>query len=190
MLNHGKVRVVYHSVYSELYPHLQIKHLPQQIDIRWGCKFEAVDFITDKPPVILEILIRVTQNPRGHDPKHVEQAGDFCYKLTTAKQNIGLVTLSIYLAEMFFMSKEIQCKSVNWKDVQYEVVRTRQSVSVIDDDQLQAKVNEYCDKMDVPLELTLTMPIHQTRSTSSNSAANSVNNQIFNLNSYMKSMIE
>ena len=65
---------------------------------------------------------------------------------------------------MFFMSKEIQCQSVNWKDVQYEVERTRESVSVIDDDQMQAKVNEYCDKIGVPLELTLTMPIHQTRS--------------------------
>ena len=91
---------------------------------------------------------------------------------------------------MFFLSKELQGKSINWKDVQYEVVRTRESVSVIDDDQIQAKVNEYYDKIGVPLELTLTMPIHQTRSTSSNRAANSINNQIFNLKSYMKSMIE
>ena len=121
-----------------------------------------MEFITDKPRVILETLIRVTQNLRGHDPKHVEQAGGFYRRLTTAKQIIGLVTLSIYLAEMFFLSKELQCQSVTWKDVQYEAERTRESVSVIDDDQIQAKVNEYCDKIGVPLELTLTMPIHQT----------------------------
>ena len=103
---------------------------------------------------------------------------------------IGLVTLSMYLAEMFFLSKELQSRSIIWIDVQYEVERARESVSVIDDDPIQAKVNEYCDKIGVPLELTLTMPIHQTRSTSSNSAANSTNNQIFNSYSYMKSMIE
>ena len=91
---------------------------------------------------------------------------------------------------MFFLSKELQCQSVNWKHVQYEVERTCESVSVIDDDQIQAKVNEYCNKIGGPLELTLTMPIHQTRSTSSNSAAYSINNQIFNLKSYMKNMIE
>ena len=153
-------------------------------------KFEAVEFITDKTRVILETLIRVTQSPRGHDQKHVEQAGGFYHKLTTAEQIIGLVTLSIYLAEMFFLSRELQSQSINWTDVQYEVERTRESVSVKDDDQIQAKVNEYCDKIDVPLQLTLTMPIHQTRSTSSNSAANFINNQISNFNSYMKSMIE
>ena len=91
---------------------------------------------------------------------------------------------------MFFLSRELQSQSINCTDFQYEVERTRESVSVIDDDQIQAKVNEYCDKIGVPLELTLTMPIHQTRSTSSNSAANSINNQIFNLKSYMKGMIE
>ena len=52
-------------------------------------------------------------------------------------------------------SKELQCQSVNWKVVQHEVVRTRESVSVIDDAQIQAKVNEYCDKIGVFLELTL-----------------------------------
>ena len=136
LLNHGKVREVYHSVHRKVYPHLQIKHLPQQIDILWGCKFEAVEFRTDKPHIILETLIRVTQNPRGHDPKHVEQAGGFYHKLTMAKQIIGLVTLNIYLAEMFFLSKELQGQIINWTDVQYEVERTRESVFVIDDDQV------------------------------------------------------
>ena len=128
--------------------------------------------------------------PRGHDPKHVEQAGGFKHKLTMAKQIIGLVTLNIYLAGMFFLSKELQSQSINWTNVQYEVERTNKSVSIIHDDQIQAKVNKYCDKIAVPLELTLTMPIHLTRSISSNSAANSINNQISNLNSYMKNMIE
>ena len=51
-LNHPKVREVYDTVYSELYPQSQIKHLTQQIDIRWGCKFEAVDLITRRNLVL------------------------------------------------------------------------------------------------------------------------------------------
>ena len=56
---------------------------------------------------------------------------------------------------MFFLSRKLQSQSMNWTDVQYEVERTRESVSVKDDNQkIQAKVNEYCDKIGVPLELT------------------------------------
>ena len=189
-LNHPKVREVYHSVYSELYPQSQTKHLAQQIDIRWGCKFEAVKLITDKPHVILETLIRITQNPRMHDPKHVEQASGFYHKLITAKHIIALVTLHAYLADMFFLSKELQSQSINWIDVQYDIERTRKSASEIDDDQIRVMVNEYCDKTGTPLELALTMAIHQTRSTSSTSAANSINDTISDLNSYMQSKIE
>ncbi|CAB4067492.1 BNIP2 [Lepeophtheirus salmonis] len=72
---------------------------------------------------------------------------------------------------------------------QFEVERICKSVLVIDDDQIQAKVNDYCDKIGLRLKRMLTMPILQTSLTSSNSASNSINIQIDNLNSYMKSMI-
>ncbi len=186
--NHPKVREVYDTVHSELYHQSQIKHLAQQIDIRWGCKFEAVELLADKPDVILETLVRVTQNPK-HDPKHVEQASGFYHKLTTAKQIIGLITLHAYLAEMFFLSKELRRQSNNWTDVQYEVERTRKSVSKMDDDQIKEKVNEYSSNTGIPLGLT--MPIHRTRSSSSSaSTAELINSIITDLNSYMKNKIE
>ena len=143
-------------MHSELYPQSQTKHLAQQIDICWGCKFEAVELLPDKPDVILETLVRVTQNPK-HDQKHVEQASGFYHKLATAKQIIRLITLHAYLAKMFFLSKKLQRQSINWTDVQYEVERTRKSVSKIDD-QIKEKVNKYSNKTGIPLRLT--MPIH------------------------------
>jgi hypothetical protein len=44
-LNIPKVRVAYKAVHQELFPKSQMKHSVQQIDIRWGCKFEAIDLI-------------------------------------------------------------------------------------------------------------------------------------------------
>ncbi|CAB4057699.1 CACNA1B [Lepeophtheirus salmonis] len=82
-----------------------------------------------KPRVILETLIRVTQNPRGHDPKQVEQVRGFYHNLTTAQQIIGLVTLEKYPTEMSFLSKELQSRSINSTDVQCEVESIYKSVS-------------------------------------------------------------
>ena len=45
-LNIPKVRVAYKAVHQELFPKSQMKHSVQQIDIRWGCKFEAIDLMT------------------------------------------------------------------------------------------------------------------------------------------------
>ena len=108
------------------------------------------------------------------------------------KSNIGLITLHAYLAKMFFLSKELQRQSINWTDVQFEVDRTRKSVSKIDDDQIKEKVNEYCNKTGIPLGRT--MPIHRSitsiqyirSSSSSASTTESVNSIIIDFNSYMK----
>ena len=141
--NIPKVRSLYQTVYQELYPRRQIKYLHQQIEIRWGCKFEAVDLLADKPEVFLETLVRVAQNrDKVHDPKHVEQAAGFYHKLITTKVVIGLIILRAYLAEMFFLSKELQTESINWTDVQHELTRSRASLDEITDDQLLKDTRE------------------------------------------------
>ena len=47
-LNIREVRMVYEAMHEELFPKSQIKHLVPQINIRWGCKFEAVDLMTNR----------------------------------------------------------------------------------------------------------------------------------------------
>ena len=58
-------------MHQELLPKSQIKHLVQQIEIKWGCKFEAMDQMTDKPQVIVATLVKVTKSLDVHDSKHV-----------------------------------------------------------------------------------------------------------------------
>jgi hypothetical protein len=109
--NIPKVRSLYQTVYQQLYPRSQIKYLHQQIEIRWGCKFEAVDLLADKPEVFLEILARAAQNRdkvHVHDPKHVEQAAGFYHKLITTRVVIGLIVLRAYLAECFSFPKNFE----------------------------------------------------------------------------------
>ena len=47
LLNKTKIRQKYESLHKETYPSKQVKHIPQQIDVRWGCKYEAVDVISE-----------------------------------------------------------------------------------------------------------------------------------------------
>ncbi|CAB3981222.1 zinc finger MYM-type 1-like [Paramuricea clavata] len=100
-----KVRLAYEAVHQELFPKSQIKHLVQQIEIRWGCKFEAIDLMTDKPQVILATLVKVAKSPDVRDSKHVEQVSVFYHKLISGKYIIALITLRAYLVEMFYLSK-------------------------------------------------------------------------------------
>lgn len=190
-LNIPKVRMVYEAMHQELFPKSQIKHLVQQIEIRWGCKFEAVDLMTDKPQVILATLVRVTQNPDVHDPKHVEQASGFYHKLISGKFIISLITLKAYLAEMFYLSKELQSEEINWTDVQYEIERVKQSISTIDDDKLRTEASIYSEKIGIPFNnLELELPIHATRSAATNNAVSRTEKTIKDLNSYMKQKIK
>ena len=46
---------------AELYPGSQIKYWHQQIEIQWGCKFEAVDLLVNTPEVFLETLAKAAQ---------------------------------------------------------------------------------------------------------------------------------
>ena len=190
-LNIPKVRMVYEKIHQELFPKSQIKHLVQQIEIRWGCKFEAVDLMTDKPQVILATLVRVTQNPDVHDRKHVEQASGFYHKLISGKFVISLITLKAYLAEMYYLSKELQSEEINWTDVRYEIERVKQSISTIDDDKLRTEASIYSEKIGIPFNnLALELPIHATRSAATNNAVSRTEKTIQDLNSYMKQKIK
>ena len=192
-LNIPKVRMVYEAMHKELFPKSQIKHLVPQIDIRWGCKFEAVDLMTDKPQVILATLVKVTQNPDVQDAKHVEQAKGFYHKLISGKFIISLITLKAYLAEMFYLSKELQSEDINWIDVQYEIERVKQSISTIDDDKLCTEASIHCEKIGIPLNISeLELPIHATRSAATNNVVSRsrAEKTIKDLNSYMKQKIE
>ena len=95
-------------------------------------------------------LVKVTQNPDVQDPKHVEQAKRFYHKLISGKFIISLVTLKAYLAEMFYLSKELQSKDINWIDVQYEIEQVKQSISTIDDDKLCTEASIHCEKIGIP----------------------------------------
>ena len=109
--NIPKVRSLYQNVYQDLYLKSQIKYLHQQIEIHWGCKFEAVNLLKDKPEVFLETLARVAQNRykvHVHDPKHIEQVAGFYHKLISTKVVIGLIILRAYLTELFSFRKNFK----------------------------------------------------------------------------------
>ena len=198
--NIPKVRSLYETVYQELYPRSQIKYLHQQIEIRWGCKFEAVDLLVDKPGVFLETLARVAQNRRSatdivhvHDPRHVEQAAGFYHKFITTKFVIGLIILRAYLAKLFFLSKEFQRESINWADVQYELTRTRASLDALTDDQLLKDTEKFFESIGVPMDVNLdSFAIVATRSATEQQSDSNRNLQssISKMNSYMKEKID
>ena len=185
--NIPKVRSLYQTVYQELYPRSQIKYLHQQIEIRWGCKFEAVDLLADKPEVFLETLARVAQNRdkvHVHDPKHVEQAAGFYHKLITTRVVIGLIVLRAYLAELFFLSKELQTESINWTDVQHELTRTRAYLDAITDDQLLKDTEKFFESIGVPMDVNLDcFAIVRTRSTTEQQSDRNLESSISEMNS-------
>jgi hypothetical protein len=53
LLNKPKIRQKYESLHTEMYPSKQVKHITQQIDVRWRCKYEAVDVISERFGVTL-----------------------------------------------------------------------------------------------------------------------------------------
>ena len=53
-----KIREIYKT---KLFPKKDVKFLVQQIDIRWGCKYEAVDLLADKLSLFLDTLMIVSR---------------------------------------------------------------------------------------------------------------------------------
>ena len=135
------------------------------------CRILEWDFCYNPYSVILATLVKVTQNPDVHDPKHVEQAKGFCHKLISRKFIISLIMLKAYLAEMFYLSKELQSEDINWIDVQYEIEQVKQFISTIDNDKLCTEASIHCEKIGIPLNISeLELPIHATRSAATNNA--------------------
>ena len=179
LLNKPKIRQKYESLHREMYPSKQIKHITQQIDIRWGCKYEAVDVISERFDVVLTTLIDVANNVNnlggsgedseddeyGYTESQAETAAGLYHKLMSGKFIVGLTTLHKYLGKLYFLNKELQAEEINWTDVQYELTRTRNSINNIKDEDIFTKSKEISTKTGNPLALCDTMPIHNTRAT-------------------------
>ena len=189
LMNHLKVRAVYAKEFAILYPKKQVKHLPQQIEIRWGCKFEAVDFLMNYYLVVIRTLANIVDaGPRSFDKKHVEQAAGFYAKLLSRKFIISLVTLHLYLELLYFLSKILQLEKVSWNEVRVEVVRCEKAVGKVTDNQILDRANALCTAVGISLDLS---PIQQHLTRSSSSTASSSTNEIItSLNSRIQRTLE
>ena len=127
-LNLGKVRIQYENIFKETNPKGQVKHITQQIEIRWACKFEGIDFVLNQIVVIRDTLVSVINSDTGsYNPKHVETAVEIYHKLMSGKFIISLVALHAYLRQLFYLNKELQAERIDWTDVMFELTRTRES---------------------------------------------------------------
>ena len=187
-LNVPKVRQVYEDEHRDMFPRQEVKHLTQQIEIRWGCKFEAIDLLAEKLPLFLSTMVKVSTNAnKTHDPKHVEQASGFYHKLVSGKFIVCLASLRLYLGEMYYLSKELQHENINWTDVKFEIQRTRSSIGKISPEKVLNEANNLSDKIHVPL--TMNLSIHYTRSSRVPEEAENIISMIEDLNEYMQEKI-
>jgi hypothetical protein len=101
LLNKPKVRQKYESLHREMYPSKQVKHITQQIDVRWRCKY--VDVISERFDVVLTTPIDVANNPGesdedseddgyGYKKSQAETAAGLYHKLMSGKFIVGLTT--------------------------------------------------------------------------------------------------
>ena len=189
-LNIPKVREVYKQEHTEMFPRKEVKYLTQQIEIRWGCKFEAISLLAERLPLFLTTMVNVSNNEtRQHDPKHVEQACGFYHKLVSGKFIVCLAVLKLYLAEMYYLSKELQHEDINWTDVSFEIGRTKRSIEEISPEKVLLEANDLCSKINVPL--TLSIPTHNTRSrTGDTEEAENIHEIITNLSEYMQEKVK
>ena len=61
-INIPKVCEVYKQEHSEMFPRKEVKYLTQQIEIRWGCKFEAISLLAERLPLFLTTMVKVSNN--------------------------------------------------------------------------------------------------------------------------------
>ena len=159
LLNHQKIRLWYDETYKLVYPKKQAQFLVQQHDIRWACKFEAIDLVAEHLNTILSTLSHVS-NTSGS--KHAEEAAGFYHKLISGKFIVALVTARAYLAENF-LSKKLQAVDINWTDVEHCIRSTKAGIEEITTEKLLAEAEGCADKMNVPLSMTVGIAIHNTR---------------------------
>ena len=75
--------------------------------------------------------------------------------------------------------------------MQYEIEGTKQLISMIDNDKLCNEARIYSEKIGIPLNLELELPIHVTCSAAANSAANNVVKKTMeDLNTYMQQKVK
>ena len=186
LLNLAKVRSVYEQLFKEMNPKAQIKHITQQMEIRWACKFQGVDFIVNHVLVVVGTLVRVVNSDKGSfDPKHVETAAGLYHKLLSGTLIVSLVTLQSYLGKLYYLSMKLQAERINWTDVMYEMKRTRRLFESITDDSILNTAQELCGKLNI--DLSFTLPIHNTRSATATTAQpDRVNQTVKTLNQYIK----
>ena len=176
LLNKPKIRQKYELLHKETYPSKQVKYIPQKIDVRWGCKYEAIDVISERYTVVLTTLIDVANNPsgnkenleddeNGYTKSQAETAAGLYHKLMSGKFIVGLTALHQYLGKLYFLSKELQVEEIDWTDIQYELTRTRNSINNIKDEDIFNESKEISRKTGNPLALFNTMPVHNTRAT-------------------------
>ena len=150
-----------------MFPKHEVKYLTLQIEIHWGCKFEVIDLLAEKLPLFLSVLVNVSNSEtREHEPKHVEQACGFYHKLISGKFLVGLAVLKLYLAKMYYLSKKLQYENINWTDVQFEIMRTKNSIKEISPEKVLLEANELCSNINIPL--TMSEPIHNIPDTAVN----------------------
>ena len=186
LLNLAKVRSVYEQLFKEMNPKAQIKHITQQIEIRWACKFQGVDLIVNHVLVVVGTLVRVVNADKGSfDPKHVETAAGLYHKLLSGTLIVSLVTQQSYFGKLYYLSMKLQAERINWTDVMYEMKRTRRLFESITDDSILNTAQELCVKLNI--DLSFTLPIHNTRSATATTAQpDRVNQTVKTLNQYIK----
>ena len=77
-------------------------------------------------------MMNVTENSvKCHDSKHVEQACGFYHKFVSGKFLVCLSVLHLYMAEMYYLSKELQSENINWTHVEFEIKQTKSALEKI-----------------------------------------------------------
>ena len=78
---------------------IQVSQVPQQIDIRWGCKFEAIDLLSEKLPLFVSTMMNVAENSlKCHDSKQSCQPSTLLFEVFQTRfldffsQNVCLVS--------------------------------------------------------------------------------------------------
>ena len=96
--NVPKLREVYVTKHAEEYPSREVKFLAAQIEIRWGCKFEAIDLLVCKLKLFLDCLLTIANNrTRDFESKHKDQAAGYYLRMVSGRFIVSLVTLHMFL---------------------------------------------------------------------------------------------
>ena len=63
--------------------------------------------------------------------------------------------MSLIVAELHFLSEEVQTESINWASVEHELTRARSSLDAITDDQLLKAAEKFFKSIGIPMDVNL-----------------------------------